>query len=174
MYAGGSYAAVSLALKDADLAGVDGDVVAEAIVSLNIWMFVAHKLHEGLGSCRKLETGVTQLDTDLNSIDEAMAYWIGVDQRLDSISGHSMFALAQAAELNFGTDPSTLSGHVAKANVRLKELYEDARLLFSSDKKCLPGSGTYKKLYHITHEMISAMMIPLIMKLIPRILKVYK
>jgi len=150
-------------LKNTD----SGTLAAEAAVALNVWMYTTHEIYDSLDDCRRTEAGTNADGLNDNglgvkALDEALAFYIGIDQGSEVGSDYFPYNLAQEAEQNFGID----SGGIAVANQKFVAAYNEYKAALASDKKCHPGSGTTKNLHYITRKMISAMTIPLMQKLI--------
>jgi hypothetical protein len=74
----------------------DTELAAEAVVVLNVWMMIAHKLYKAVRNC---EQG---LNTEFE-IDSAVALWIGKEQaegRYDS--GWMLYSIGQTGAMHFG------------------------------------------------------------------------
>mmetsp|Transcript_13639 Transcript_13639/g.17159 ORF Transcript_13639/g.17159 Transcript_13639/m.17159 type:complete len:740 (-) Transcript_13639:36-2255(-) len=142
-------------------------LAAEAAVALNVWMYVAHELYDGLDDCRRTEQGnnpdgLSDNGLGVKAVDEAVAFYIGMDQTSEVGSGDSLFNLALEAEQEFGINSA--SGAVANRKF-IAGYNKYLEVLYPTDR-CNAGSGTSEKLHGITSEMISAMSITLMQKLI--------
>jgi hypothetical protein len=76
----------------------DTELAAEAVVVLNVWMMIAHKLYKAVRNC---EQG---LNAEFE-IDSAVALWIGKEQaegRYDS--GWMLYSVGQTGAMHFGHD----------------------------------------------------------------------
>jgi len=142
-----------------------GTLASEAIVALNLWMWVAHKVWDGFKDCKE-----GAIKADVHAFDEAIAYWIGADQRHMKGTGHGLYELATQAEYDFGLREKD-SRDLAKANVMITDLYTAAKMYMSYQNtdentgSCM-SPDALQGLYTISHKMISAMRIPLMQKLI--------
>eukprot|EP00565_Helicotheca_tamesis_P000614 CAMPEP_0185728082 /NCGR_PEP_ID=MMETSP1171-20130828/3562_1 /TAXON_ID=374046 /ORGANISM="Helicotheca tamensis, Strain CCMP826" /LENGTH=779 /DNA_ID=CAMNT_0028396751 /DNA_START=147 /DNA_END=2486 /DNA_ORIENTATION=- len=154
-----------------------GTLAAEAARALNVWMYAAHELWEGLYQCTMASTegvnmealGLTDNAKGAHSIDEFMAYWIGEGQKPGDSRGYALYALTQQAGELFGTLNPT--GEAA-ANTNIKQIYEnEARASLSTKDACDPGSDTVESLWYVNHSMLSQMYVPLLQMLIHNMLQ---
>lgn len=144
-----------------------GTLAAEAATALNLWMYVTHELWEAVAQCQM--STEYDLDPEVSlkknakgafSFDEAIAFWIGEDQSNGASDGYALYSLTQEVGALFGTaDPE------ASVNTNIKRLYEEGRALLSEENACGPHKKTMERLYHVVHQMISQMSIPLLQKL---------
>ena len=76
---------------------------SEAILVLNVWMYVVHQLYEILRACKRNDQ---QSVADMNAaLDIAAALWIGVGQlQGDNDSGNMLYNLAEVAGARFDQD----------------------------------------------------------------------
>ena len=145
-----------------------GTLAVEAIVALNLWMYVAHELWQSVSECAYSTLNRMDGSTLENvnakgaqSFDEAIAYWIGEGQSNGDTDGYALYNLAQTAGDAFDTIDTE-----AYANSKIKRLYEEGRALLSFEAACTEDSNTLEQLWHVTNEMVSQMMIPLVQMLI--------
>lgn len=135
-------------------------LAAEAAVALNVWMYLAHILHQTLTDCRN---GQLAGKDGVHSIDEAVAYWIGDGQIAgDAERGHLLYALAEKMGEEFQLDVSGQS----RTNTNILRLFHEAKIELSFPESCISDQNSYRRLYHIVNKITSQMAIPLVQSLI--------
>ncbi len=140
---------------------LDKTLAAEAAVSLNVWGYIVHELHETVENCKNQKL---RDDDGVHSIDEAVAYWIGSGQQTGSgEKGHLMYALTERMAEKFGQD---VNGQ-AKANYSILRLFKQAAIQLALPSACVANvDTTVKGLRSVINKLISKMLIPQIQGLI--------
>ena len=135
-------------------------VAVEAMVAINLWMYLVHELFQTLKNCKN---GMIA-DTDgIHSIDEAVAYWIGDGQIAgDSERGHLLYALAEEMGENFQNEV----GGQARSNKNILRLFNEAKNVVGLPNACRGDPETYPRLRMIINDIVSQMTIPLVQGLI--------
>jgi len=135
-------------------------LIPEAIVVLNLWMYLAHELFETLSNCRM---NVIKDKDGIHSIDEAVAYWVGDGQITGSgDNGHLLYALAERLGEKFDLD----AGGQTRTNSNILRLFNQAQQELSFPNACSETSSTYASLRSLVNRIISQMTIPLVQGLI--------
>jgi hypothetical protein len=146
-------------------------VAADAIVALNVWMYAAHVLYQGVHTCDQLTRADNpdelQYKLEGGGVDEFIALWIGQDQRVSSSDGHSLYALTHRAAFMFGqTDPEAVT------NFNIKLLYNEGRTALSFPSACTKGDeNAVPALWSVANRMLSLMYIPLIQLLLDAVFR---
>lgn len=134
-------------------------LASEAIVALNLWMFVVHELHQTVDKCKgKLLTD----DDGVHSMDEAVAYYIGDGQQTGDSKGHSLYALAEYMGELFEQDEADQT----RVNRIIMKLFNQAKLEVSFASACINNPSTHVRLREIVNKIVSQMAVPLLQKLI--------
>ena len=135
-------------------------LAAEAMLAMNLWMFLAHELFETLGHCKNQVIA----DTDgVHSIDEAVAYWIGDGQIVgDGENGNLFYALAERMGDKFKMN---LNGQ-SRTNFNILRLFNQAKIELSFPDACTENPNTYPRLRQIVYRILTQMTIPLVQSLI--------
>lgn len=135
-------------------------LAAEAMLAINLWMYLVHQLFETLGNCKNKVVA----DADgVHSIDEAVAYWIGDGQIAgDGDRGHLFYALAERMGDKFQVNVNGQS----RTNVNILRLFNQAKLELSFPDACSTNPNTYSRLRQIVYRILTQMTIPLMQSLI--------
>ena len=147
--------------KATSLRKLDKTLAAEAAVSLNVWGYIVHELHNTVENCKNQKL---RDDDGVHSIDEAVAYWIGSGQQTGSgEKGHLMYALTERMAEMFGQDDNGQ----AKANYSVLRLFKQAAIQVSLPSACVANvDTTLRVLRSVINKLISKMLIPQIQGLI--------
>ena len=138
-------------VQEALLAG-DAKLAAEAVVALNVWMMVAHKLYNVVRTCKNRGNAKMQ-------VDEAVALWIGLEQsEANSSDGWLLYSLAQRAALDFGLDQAE-----AAVNTQLFLQFNE---LQSLSEQCFEDPAIHLELRIRVNEVIRSLSIPLLQHLL--------
>lgn len=130
----------------------------EAVVILNVWMYLAHQLYQTLEDCKnKTITG----SNGVNAIDVAVAYWMG-DGQVTGSPGHLLYGIAEQK----GKDFKVVQGGQSITNRNILRLFNEAKYQLSFPNACSSNPNTYPSLFRIVNEIIPQMTIPLIQGLI--------
>lgn len=141
----------SLLLGEQDLS-----LIADAAVVCNSWLMIVHKLHQSVNECK-------QALTPLQSIDEAVALWIGrTDHAMKN--GWMLYEIAEQASSYLGLEDS-------KAN---QELLEELSLLQADARKCVDDRDTFLEMRKRVNSIIRLSLIPLIQMLFLNMWKDYE
>mmetsp|Transcript_17236 Transcript_17236/g.42003 ORF Transcript_17236/g.42003 Transcript_17236/m.42003 type:complete len:2247 (-) Transcript_17236:55-6795(-) len=125
----------------------DTSVIAEAAIVCNSWLMIVHKLHQSVNECK-------QASNPLQSIDEAVALWIGrTDHAMKN--GWMLYDIAEQASSYLGLDESNVNQRLL---VEFSALQEDAR-------NCVDGEETFLDLRKRVNEIIRLSLIPLVQML---------
>eukprot|EP00593_Proboscia_inermis_P010055 CAMPEP_0171325306 /NCGR_PEP_ID=MMETSP0816-20121228/116730_1 /TAXON_ID=420281 /ORGANISM="Proboscia inermis, Strain CCAP1064/1" /LENGTH=763 /DNA_ID=CAMNT_0011824461 /DNA_START=15 /DNA_END=2304 /DNA_ORIENTATION=- len=172
-------------------------LAADAMVALNLWMYISHVLYDTVTKCEASTnsspmgvfsssgalaqaideaaafgsvTGVFSSSGALaQAIDEAAAFWIGDSQQTgNSRTGHLLYALTEKIGESFGQDTN---GQVL-VNTNILKLLNNAKSTVTFVNACGPRSNTHLVLRVIVDKIIIQMTIPLIQNLLYN-LKVY-
>lgn len=133
--------------------------VAEAILTLNVWMYATHLLYKGIDTCHKLTLADNPAAFDLGGggMDEFIALWVGNAQE-----GLSLYTMAQLAAMPFGT-----ANPDAAVNMELSALYQEGSAILSFPTACTKDDDkTVPQLWTVVQRMISQMTVPLMQLLI--------
>ena len=135
-------------------------LAADAMLVINLWMFLAHELFETLFKCKNK----TVADIDgVHSIDEAAAYWIGDGQTAGSgDKGHLFYALAERMGDKFQMNVNGQS----RTNANILRLFNEAKKELSFPNACSTNPDTYPLLRRIVYSILTQMIIPLMQSLI--------
>ena len=138
-------------------------LAAEAVVALNIWMYLVHVLYATTKSCKD-----ARQDVDFEKgIDQAAAYWIGdAEVGVTGGRGHLLYGLAEQTNEHFGTNDETMS----RVNARLFELFAEAKDALRRPDVCVPHSKNLVHIHSLVNEIISQISIPLVQSLIHNLL----
>jgi len=140
-----------------------GILAAEAVVVLNLWMVVVHKVYSAVSLCKSKMNGSSLEEGGVHVLDEAVAYWIGEDQMTGSAyEGHLLYALAEDMGSRFNQD----DGGQSIVNKKVLRLFNEAKDQITFANTCTIHSRTHIKLKHIADELVSVMTIPLLQGLI--------
>ena len=132
----------------------------EAILSLNLWMQVAHILYETLEDCKNQRIHNNQ---GIHSLDIAAAYWIGDGQVGGSAhDGNLLYALAEQAGEAFQMGKG--AAH-SRTNTNILNLFNEAKNDMALPGACL-GTTSYLRLSNYVQKIVSLMTVPLVQKLI--------
>jgi len=137
-------------------------VDASGIMSL--WMQTSHLLWDVFLTCAADSgTGVsTENSKYYYLLDSFIAMWVGsLQSATDSLDGHSLYTVAQKADRLFRNEKS-----IAHANVKIMESYQDMYSYLSLTQACSADPDTAMKIWHLSNEIMSFMMVPLIQLLI--------
>ena len=143
-------------------------LAADAVVALNLWMYIAHILYDTVSKCEastnSSPSGIIISTGDLaQNIDEAAAYWIGDYQETgNSKTGHLLYALTEKFGEKFGQD----AGGQSIVNRNIIKLLTNAKNTLTFQNACGAKSNTHYKLRVIIDEIIIQMATPLIQSLI--------
>lgn len=149
-----------------------GTLAAEAARALNLWMYAAHELYDGVEDCSRLgqpginaeAAGLADNGNGAYAFEEFMAFWIGSNQRPGSSMGYGLYALAQQAASEWGTvDEGTGEAY---ANAAIKDLFVEMQDVTSNPNACKPGSDSASRLWGIAHRLVSQMSVPLVQMLL--------
>ena len=145
------------------------EIAADAMVALNMWMYAAHLLFQGVDICQKLSVADNPQAFDLGGggVEEFIALWIGQDQIAASEEGHGLYAMAQKAGAFFGKNTPE-----AQVNTNIKLLYQEGAQALSFPNACSKqNTDTVVQLWTITQRIMSQMFIPLMQLLIDAVLQ---
>jgi hypothetical protein len=135
-------------------------LASEAMLVINLWMFLVHQLFETLDNCKNKV--VADID-GVHSIDEAVAYWIGDGQIAgDGDRGHLFYALAERMGDKFQMNVNGQS----RTNLNILRLFNEAKIELSLADACSTNPDTYPRLREIVYRILSQMIIPLMQSLI--------
>ncbi len=142
-------------IVDAFSVGTGVELAYEAIVVLSFWMEVIHLLEASARNCENVGKGATQHPGF--TIDEALAYYVGVGQSKGKTDGYLLYAFAQKSASAFGTlDQETGE---AKVNKELMDLFKQAKNLAVT---CNGEETVTKSLRSVVGVMVSRMNVPLV------------
>ena len=139
-----------------------------AMVTITIWMQVAHSLHAAHASCKNagLTDGRTIDSRNLQDggpalyLDEAAAYWIGDNQDTGSSrNGHLLYAFTELTGEKFEDRPSGVESSI---NTQIVDLFNKAKNHISISRGCSTSEGSHLKLKGIIDEIIPLMAVPLL------------
>jgi hypothetical protein len=126
----------------------DKELAAEAVVVLNVWMMIAHKLYNVVCTCK--EQGNAKVD-----VDEAVALWIGQEQSEGQYSGGwLLYSTAQRATMHFGLDEAE-----AAVNTELFLQFNDFQLL---SERCFEDPAIHLQLRIRVDALLRSLSIPLL------------
>lgn len=132
----------------------------EAILSLNLWMHLAHSLYETLLHCKNKEI---KDEDGIHSMDIAVAYWIGDGQISGSgENGHLLYAMAERMGEVFNME----TGGQSRTNTNILKLVNEAKQEISLPGACSESPSSYLHLTRMTNDILSLMAVPLIQSLI--------
>lgn len=135
-------------------------LAAEAMLVINLWMYLAHQLFETLDKCKNK---VVADNDGVHSIDEAVAYWIGDGQIAgDGDEGHLFYALAERMGDKFQINVNGQS----RTNLNILRLFNQAKIELSLADACSTNPDTYPRLREIVYRILIQMIIPLMQSLI--------
>lgn len=138
----------------------DPTIASEAVIALNLWMYVTHELYQTLDNCKNKRLAD---DDGIHSIDEAVAYWIGDSQQAGSgEQGHVLYALAERTGELFGQEQNGQS----RTNRNIIRLFNQAKVEISFPDACIANPYTHERLREVLTKIISLMTVPLIQSLI--------
>jgi len=160
---------------------ISNDALApKAALILNMWMYAAHLLYDGVMTCqKKLEAdNPSQFDLKGGGLDEFIALWIGTGQNPGSLGGYGLYALAEEADQLFdaGADEDLDFGDgtfvESFVNYHIKLLYQEGATLLSLDGVCTKENPeSAKRLWSVVSRILSQMKIPLLQMLINSVLE---
>lgn len=152
----GSFLAAStyadVAAQKALTVATDKALAAEASVVLHVWMQIAHYLYESVRVCEK---GGKATD----SLDKAVALWLGEGQTEASDSGFLMYSIAEQAATRFGHDPAS----EAPINTKLFEAFNQAKDIAVD---CPTAPDMFLDLRGVVANILKSMALPLTQNLI--------
>lgn len=140
-----------------------------AALVLNVWMYAAHVLFQGLDTCQKLleADNPSQFDLGTAGFDEFIALWIGTGSNPGSENGDSLYAISEEAYNLFGGDLDE-----SETNTRIKSLYQEGSAQLSIPGVCTKEHPESPRLiWSIATQIISQMTVPLIRQLIVAVLE---
>lgn len=156
-------------------------IASTAALVLNVWMYAADVLYQGVNTCqRKTDAdNPSQFDLGGGGIDEFIALWIGAGQTHGSSEGFGLYALAEQADSLFvaiddRNAPLSVNKDLAESRVnqQLKLLYQEGASLFSMPDVCTKDNpDSPKKLWSVVNRINTQMYVPLIRMLIVSILE---
>jgi hypothetical protein len=133
-------------------------LAVEAVVILNVWMYLTHQLFQTLQNCQnKTIVG----SKGAQAIDVAVAYWMG-DGQVTGDPGHLLYGLAEQK----GKDFNVVQGGQSRTNKNILRLFNEAKYQLSFPNACQSNPNTFPSLFRIVNQIISQMTIPLIQGLI--------
>jgi len=139
------------------------------MVALNMWMYAAHVLLQGVQVCQKLTVADNPLAFKLGGggMDEFIAVWIGQNQIHGTVDGYGLYAMAQRAGELFGkSDPE------AQVNTNLKLLYYEGVSALTFPNACSRRNpSTAGQLWNVAQRIVSQMYIPLMQLLIDALIQ---
>mmetsp|Transcript_19785 Transcript_19785/g.29123 ORF Transcript_19785/g.29123 Transcript_19785/m.29123 type:complete len:2165 (-) Transcript_19785:27-6521(-) len=153
---GGSYADeyASKIINDAFEADGDVDLAYEGIITLAIWMEVIHLLETAVRECaQETDPGVIR---EAFSIDQAVAYYVGVGQSLGRPDGHLLYSFAHKSAAESGTIDA--AGE-ATANAAIMKHFIEAK---DKASKCDGSPGYTEELHESVGKIMSMMNVPLV------------
>mmetsp|Transcript_22439 Transcript_22439/g.32796 ORF Transcript_22439/g.32796 Transcript_22439/m.32796 type:complete len:763 (-) Transcript_22439:139-2427(-) len=140
----------------------DGDLPYYTIIVANVFPYIVHKLWDAVDDCAKAPDSVTDnIGLGVRALDEAMAFYVGADQESGGDEGDSFYMLAQ-----YGGEVFQTNDPLAKVNLKMDELYEDASGYLSFNDACTEGSSTVEHLHGVVNRMIGQMNVVLMQLLI--------
>ena len=140
-----------------------------AALVLNMWMYAAHLLFQGLQTCQKRveADNPSQFDLGTAGFDEFIALWIGSGSNAGTETGSSLYALAEDAYALFGG-----TNDESPVNSQIKSLYEQGSTQVSMSSVCTPDQPqSLRILWSTATQIMSQMQVPLIQQLIVAILE---
>eukprot|EP00934_Nitzschia_sp_Nitz4_P003694 Nitzschia sp. Nitz4//scaffold182_size44100//30858//33151//NITZ4_007258-RA/size44100-augustus-gene-0.26-mRNA-1//-1//CDS//3329539577//3684//frame0 len=143
-------------------AGKESSGVAALV--LNMWMYAADILFQGLSTCQKMveADNPSQFTLGTAGFDEFIALWIGTGSSAGSGNGDSLYALTEQSYALFGGDLDE-----DPVNTKIKSLYQEASSLLSVADFCTAEySESPRKLWSISTQVLSQMQVPLIRMLV--------
>jgi len=135
-----------------DLAS-DLELAAESAITMTMWMQIIHLLSVEVESCRRGESRGGLL------VDNAFAFYIGVQQTKGNSDGYLLYSLAQKAGIVKNTIEYNSSSE-AKANIKIIPLFQQAKEYAKSCENY--DVATYKLLRKTVRSIISTMNIPMV------------
>ena len=130
----------------------DQELAADAVVALNVWMMIAHKLHDSVRLCKN---GFSPEEV----VDEAVALWIGEDQEEGSFeNGWMLYSVAQGAAMHFGRDEGE-----ASVNAELMKQFNEMQQV---GQGCFAEPEMYLDLRLKVSEILRLLSIPLLQQLL--------
>ena len=151
----GSFLAAStyadVAVQKALTTASDKGLAAEASVILSAWMQIAHYLYESVTVCKN---GGKATD----SLDQAVALWLGEGQSEASDNGFMMYTIAEQAATRFGHEESS----EAPVNTKLFESFNQARAIAVD---CPDAPDMFLDLRGVVSDILDSLALPLIQNL---------
>jgi len=158
--------------KNDDLGDSRARMVAETIVASTVWMYVSHLLYESIEICdfkAATEDGTADETEDggAHTLDEAAAYYIGLDQGVgDADSGYSLYNLAEQGREIFGTSKDGM----ARVNREIITMLKTAKDAVGYSNGCQDQEAPVTLRYK-ADLILTQMKIPLIQMLIHNMYK---
>lgn len=145
-----------------------GDLAADAVIALDMWLYASHLLHSGFLLCEKRSQADSPDSVDIGvsistgGMDEFIALWIGKDQEPGDENGHGMYAWAERAAELFNARLSE-----ASSNTKIKVLFQEGAAALSVEKACTKDNKkTAIQLWYVVSQIKTQMMVPLFQWLI--------
>jgi len=143
----------------------DGYLPYYTIIAANVFPYIVHKLWDAVGNCAKGPDSMTDnIGLGAQALDEAMAFYVGAGQESGASEGDSFYMLAQVSAINYGTYGT--DEQVARVNMNMMDMYEEARIYLSYTDACTEGSSTVEHLHGVVNRMIGQMNVVLMQLLI--------
>ena len=138
------------------------DIESEAILILNVWMYIVHQLYEVMRTCKRKRND-RQSEADMNAaLDIAAALWIGTGQlQGDNNSGNMLYNLAEVAGARFNQDQG---GETVANTLVINSL--NALKLGVDFRTCSNDANGYIEFRTIIRQTIGHMTMPLVQILI--------
>jgi hypothetical protein len=139
--------------------------VPEAIVALNVWMYIVHQLYDIARACKRSD-GNSE-DDMIKALDIAAALWIGTGQEAnDNDTGNMFYNLAERAAAFFSQEEEGKS----LVNKKMLELFLEFKH-FIEIGDCNSNSRAYGDFRSLVRRGIGYMTIPLVQMLIHHIME---
>ena len=137
-------------------------VVPEAVIVMNVWMYIVHQLYDVLRACA--ENDVTSVPKMEAALDAAAALWIGADQAMgDNDTGNLMYNLAENAGEKFDQDNGE-----SRTNVLVLDEFNTLEMGIAVGT-CANDANGYLEMRTVVRKMIGHMTVPLVQNLIHHI-----
>ena len=141
--------------------------IPEAIISLNVWMYIVHQLYDILRACQRNDN--TSESDMMKALDVAAALWIGAGQEpRDNDTGNMLYNLAEKAAARFGQEENG----EAFANGKFIESMLDIKVSIDTKVCQFDSISASIQLRIIIRRMIGYMTIPLVQMLIHHVMEV--
>lgn len=137
----------------------------EAVIVLNVWMYIVHQLYEISRACQR---GDDNTNSDMQkALDIAAALWVGTGQEAkDNDTGNMLYNLAEKAAADFSQE---VEGE-AIVNNRFLGSLEDIKLAIELGA-CHSETTSYVELRALIRKIIGYMTVPLVQTLIHHVMQ---